>query len=96
MTRASPVPAWVREDIPAAPGVYEFQADAGTTLHAVRVAHVVERVERLLEGTELDLGAIARMVGIGSASRLIELFRRMRGTTPGAFRASRTQRTAAR
>lgn len=70
--------------------------EAGTTLRAVRVEHVVARVERLLEGTELDLGAIAALVGVGvgSASRLVGLFRHARGTTPGAFRAACASRAA--
>lgn len=68
--------------------------EAGTTLRAVRLEHVVTRVERLLEGTELDLAAIAALVGVGSASRLVALFRHARGTTPGAFRAARASRAA--
>lgn len=64
-------------------------AAAGTSLRSVRVEHVVARAERLLEGTALDLDAIAAMVDVGSAARLVALFRSARGITPGAYRASR-------
>ncbi len=63
-------------------------ANAGTSVRAERMQHVVARAERLLEGTELDLGAIAAMLEIGSAAHLVSVFRSVRGTTPGAFRAS--------
>lgn len=63
---------------------------AGTSLRSERVRHVVMRAERLLEGTDLDLEAIAATIGAGSASRLVALFRKVRGTTPGAFRRERT------
>lgn len=61
-------------------------AAAGTSLRRERVHHLVTRAERLLEGTELDLQAIAATIGAGSASRLVALFHEVRGTTPGAFR----------
>lgn len=64
-------------------------ANEGTSLRAERMRHVVVRAERLLEGTELDLTAIAAMLELGSSARLVALFRSVRGTTPGAFRARR-------
>jgi AraC-like DNA-binding protein len=64
-------------------------ASEGTSLRAERMRHVVVRAERLLEGTELDLTAIAAMLELGSPARLVTLFRSVRGTTPGAYRAQR-------
>ena len=62
MTRASPVPAWVREDIPAAPGVYEFQADAGTTLYVGKSVNLRRRVRGwFYEGGPKD-GRLAEML----------------------------------
>lgn len=63
-------------------------SNAGTSVRAERMHHLVTRAERLLEGTELDLGAIAAMLELGSAAQLVSMFRSVRGTTPGAFRAS--------
>jgi AraC-like DNA-binding protein len=62
---------------------------AGTSLRSERLRHLVLRAERLLEGTDLDLDAIAAMIGAGTGSRLVALFRSVRGTTPGAFRRER-------
>ncbi|MCU0671443.1 MAG: AraC family transcriptional regulator [Myxococcota bacterium] len=64
-------------------------AMAGTSLRAERARHVVRHAERLLEGTELDLDAIAASIGLASSSRLVALFRRVHRVTPGAFRRER-------
>ncbi len=67
-------------------------ADAGTSLRTERTRVLVERAEALLEGTDLDLGAIAASLGLNSAARLVTLFRSVHGVTPGAFRAKRVRR----
>lgn len=64
-------------------------ANEGTSIRELRARHLVARIERLLEGTELDLGAIAATLGLGSAGRLVTLFRAVHGKTPGEFRADR-------
>lgn len=61
-------------------------AAAGTSVRSERTAHLLARAERLLEGTELDLTAVAAMVGLRSPARLVSLFRAARRTTPGAWR----------
>jgi AraC-like DNA-binding protein len=61
-------------------------ASAGSSVRAERTAHVLARAERLLTGTELDLTAIAAMLGLSSAARLVSLFRAERQTTPDAWR----------
>ena len=61
-------------------------AEAGTSLRDERRAHIVRVSERLLLETELDLEAIAAHVGVSSGSQLVKVFRKLRGTTPGALR----------
>ena len=64
-------------------------AASGSSLRLERQAHMIRLTERLLEGTDLDLDAIAAQVGAASASHLVTLFRARRGTTPGAIRQQR-------
>lgn len=61
-------------------------AAAGTSVRAERQAHILGRAEKLLADTDLDLAAIAAMVGLPSAGRLVALFRSQRNTTPDAWR----------
>ncbi len=42
--RPSPVPAWVPADLPAAPGVYQFEADGGTVLYVGKSVNLRRRV----------------------------------------------------
>lgn len=67
-------------------------AAAGTSIRAERAAHLLARAERLLEGTDHDLAAIAAMLGLSSAARLVALFRAERNTTPGEWRRAATSR----
>lgn len=71
-------------------------AMAGTSLRAERARHAVRHAEALLEGTDLDLEAIAASIGLTSSSRLVALFRRVHRITPGAFRRERRASTMAR
>jgi AraC-like DNA-binding protein len=64
-------------------------ASAGSSLTIERQKHMLRASENLLEGTELDLDAIAAQVGASSASHLVALFRQHRGKTPGAIRNER-------
>lgn len=64
-------------------------AELGTSLRTERQKHLVRASERLLEGTALDLEAIAAQVGASSASHLVRLFREHRGVTPGELRKAR-------
>jgi AraC-like DNA-binding protein len=63
--------------------------DAGTTFREERDRHVSVAIEGLLDGTDLDLDAIAAEVGLSSASHLIAHFRASHGVTPGTWRAER-------
>lgn len=64
-------------------------AESGSSLRLERQRHILRTSERLLDGTELDLDAIAAQVGASSASHLIRLFREHRGSTPGELRKRR-------
>lgn len=64
-------------------------AASGSSLRLERQNHMLRATERLLEGTELDLDAIAVTVGASSASHLVSVFRQRHGMTPGAYRAQR-------
>lgn len=68
--------------------------EVGSSLRLERQVHIVRASERLLEETELDLGAIAAEVGASSASHLVLLFRQHRGMTPGAVREQRRSAAA--
>lgn len=63
-----------------------FRAETGTTplrwLHAQRIVHA----QRLLEGTDLPVEAVARRCGFGSGTALREQFRRATASTPTAHR----------
>jgi AraC-like DNA-binding protein len=61
--------------------------EAGTSLRAERQQYLLRSSARLLEGTDLDLAAIAGQVGAASPAHLVGLFREHHGVTPGAFRA---------
>lgn len=63
-----------------------FRAATGTTPHRWLLDRRVDHAERLLEGTDLTVGAIARRVGLGSADTLRHAFAARRGTTPSAHR----------
>jgi AraC-like DNA-binding protein len=60
---------------------------SGSSLRAERQQHLLRASARLLEGTELDLSAIAAEVGASSSSHLVALYRAHHGTTPAAYRA---------
>lgn len=60
---------------------------AGTSIEQERQQHLLRASEQLLEHTEMSLDAIAAHLGVSSASHLVSLFRKLRGTTPGALRS---------
>ena len=87
--RPLPLGALARKVGVSARSLQRHLAAAGTSMRAERARHLVARAERLLEGTDLDLTAIAAMLGLSSAARLVALFRDARRTTPGAWRRAR-------
>ncbi|MBL8954391.1 MAG: helix-turn-helix transcriptional regulator [Myxococcaceae bacterium] len=69
--------------------------DAGTSIREQRDLQLNLHVEHLLSGTDLDLEAVARSVGLSSASHLVRRFRESHGTTPGEWRARRQKQVEA-
>jgi transcriptional regulator GlxA family with amidase domain len=63
-----------------------FRRETGTTPGAYVEQLRVEAARRLLETTDLTVGAIARQVGIRHAETLHRSFRRRVGTTPELYR----------
>jgi len=63
-----------------------FRAETGTSPLQWLLLQRVQRARRLLEGTELSVGRIARECGFGSALSLREHFTREVGETPAAYR----------
>ena len=51
----------------------------------------LERIERLLLATEMKVGEIATATGFADGNYLAKVFRRRRGMTPLAFRATRAE-----
>ncbi|WP_219942807.1 GlxA family transcriptional regulator [Iamia sp. SCSIO 61187] len=64
-----------------------FRAETGTSPAAAVEALRVEAARRLLETSDLTVGAVARRVGLRSPEVLHRAFRRRVGTTPAAYRA---------
>ena len=86
----SPVPAWVPVGLPAAPGVYEFQADGGTTLYVGKSVNLRRRVrgwfygggprdERLAEMLRLARRVEVQRTGSDLEARLFEAERIVAG-----------------
>ncbi|CAL9595118.1 hypothetical protein SUDANB121_05336 [Nocardiopsis dassonvillei] len=64
-----------------------FRAELGTTPLAWLRAERVLAARRLLEGTELDLAAVARVSGLGTTANLREAVRAHTGVSPSAYRS---------
>lgn len=90
--RAHPERERSLDDLAAAVGVSRFtllrlfKRVYRTTPHAHLVKLRVERATHLLRDTELNVTAVAIESGFGSASKLIEAFRRAHGETPDRWR----------
>ncbi|MDP5226243.1 MULTISPECIES: helix-turn-helix domain-containing protein [Arthrobacter] len=63
-----------------------FRARTGTSLHHWLVARRLAAARQLLETGDLDIEAVARRSGFGTAARLREHFTRAVGTTPSRYR----------
>jgi AraC family transcriptional regulator len=66
----------------------KFRRATGHAPHAFVLEQRLQRAERLLEGTLLGIASIALQVGFSNQSHMTETFRRVRGTTPHAYRSS--------
>ncbi len=65
-----------------------FVAETGVTPLQWLIARRVTEAQRLLEGTDLGVDAVAGACGLGSAPALRAHFGRIVGTTPTAYRRS--------
>jgi excinuclease UvrABC nuclease subunit len=100
-TRRSPVPEWVPAELPAAPGVYQFEADGGTALYVGKSVNLRRRVRGYFYGggprseRTAEMLALARRVewratGSDLEARLDEA-RRIVATRPVYNRALRNR-----
>jgi transcriptional regulator GlxA family with amidase domain len=71
-----------------------FRAETGTSPAAAVEALRIEAARRLLETSDLTVGAVARQVGLRSPEVLHRAFRRRVGTTPATYRQHFNRRTA--
>ncbi|MEE8601305.1 helix-turn-helix domain-containing protein [Euzebya tangerina] len=66
--------------------VRRFTETTGTTPHRWLVDRRTEHAERLLETTDMTIGAVAKRSGFGATDTLRHAMRERRGTTPSAHR----------
>lgn len=62
--RRSPVPDWVPDDLPAAPGVYQFEAEGGTILYVGKSVNLKRRVRGWFYGGGPDDARLAEMLAL--------------------------------
>ena len=62
--RRSPVPEWVPSDLPAAPGVYQFEAEGGTVLYVGKSVNLKRRVRGWFYGGGPDDARLAEMLAL--------------------------------
>lgn len=67
-----------------------FKQSTGQTPHNYLTARRIERAKQLLANTELSLVEIASDIGYSSQAHFTTIFRRMVGTTPGAFKGEQS------
>jgi len=65
-----------------------FRAAVGRTVHEEILRRRVDSARRLLRETNLTISAVAADTGFANAQRFYAAFRKVQGTTPGAYRRS--------
>ncbi|MFN2382726.1 MAG: hypothetical protein ABR559_00525 [Gemmatimonadota bacterium] len=68
-TRGTPVPGWVPAELPAAPGVYQFEADGGTALYVGKSVNLRRRVRGYFYGGGPESARTAEMLALARAVR---------------------------
>ena len=58
------MPAWVPPDLPAAPGVYQFEADGGMALYVGKSVNLRRRVRGYFYGAGPRSGRMAEMLAL--------------------------------
>lgn len=71
-----------------------FREEVGVAPHQYLLRLRIATAERLLRGTDEGISSIADTVGFSSQSHMTATFRRMRGETPGAYRARQVKTRA--
>jgi len=69
-----------------------FKKIVGRSPHAEILRVQLERVKQLLVHTKLPIGSIADQAGFEHVSYLSNVFKKMTGTRPGAYRAERQEK----
>ena len=64
-----------------------FKANLGTSVHQYVLSQRIERAQRLLHRTTLEIGEVAKAVGFHSQSHFSQTFTRHMGVSPLAYRA---------
>lgn len=70
MARASPVPGWVPDDLPSAPGVYQFEDAHGTLLYVGKSVDLRRRVRSYFYGGGPDDDRLAEMLRLARRVRI--------------------------
>ena len=65
-----------------------FRATLGRGIHEEIIRRRIDGARRLLRDTSFTIAAIAEETGFANAQRFYTAFRRLQGTTPGAYRRS--------
>lgn len=78
LARALDMPRWTFADA--------FKAATGDTPHAYVTARRIDKACHLLRLGDMPLAEIAYATGFASQSHMTDTFRRVLGTTPGAWR----------
>jgi AraC family transcriptional regulator len=73
-----------------------FQHSTGLPPHRFVVRSRIDRAITLLAARELPIAQIARLVGFRTASHFSTVFRRLTGSTPGAYRTALLRTNQAR
>ena len=68
--RSSPVPAWVPDDLPASPGVYQFEDPHGTLLYVGKSVNLRRRVRSYFYGGGPDDDRLAEMLRLAGTVRV--------------------------
>jgi excinuclease UvrABC nuclease subunit len=70
MARTSPVPGWVPENLPPAPGVYQFEDELGTPIYVGKSVNLRRRVRSYFYGGGPSDERMAMMVRLARAVRI--------------------------
>lgn len=64
-----------------------FRRSTGRSPHAYLTERRMQRAKELLDGSDMPIARIARLVGFRTQSHFTNAFRQANGTAPGAYRA---------